>query len=299
MEAHQSDPGMKAFTQIKLHIDRSEGIMWLYMNPVGRPCFTTSLVKEIIAAHDTLLMNNGCWTLDDQSINIRYQIMSSVPGKPYNLGGDMELFIDCLRNRDRRRLTEYAKLCIDGLYPTACNFGGNITTVALVREQALGGGFESALSSSILIAERNAKFGLPEVMFNLFPGMGAYQLLSRRVSPAQAERIILSGHLYGADELHEMGVVDIVVEPGEGEQAVYDYVRRHRHHHNTHLAVQKIRQLYQALSYKELMRVCHLWVDTAMQLTERDIRTMERLVRAQYKMCEEPSGERVKFREIA
>jgi DSF synthase len=39
---------------------------------------------------------------------------------------------------------------------------------------ALGGGFESLLSFNIIIAERGAKFGFPENIFGLFPGMGTY-----------------------------------------------------------------------------------------------------------------------------
>jgi len=57
------------------------------------------------------------------------------------------------------------------------------------------------------VAEKNAKMGLPEIMFNLFPGMGAYHLLCRRLPAVKAEQLILSGHTYSADELHEMGVV--------------------------------------------------------------------------------------------
>lgn len=283
METNHIHNLARQFTQIDLHLDQTEGILWLYMNPVGRPCFTVELVNEIITVNEFIMRNDGIVLNGDKPVQVRYQVMTSAAPKPYNLGGDLELFIQCLRNRDRKRLTNYAQHCINGLYPTACDFGGNITTIALVRGQALGGGFESALSNSILVAERDARFGLPEVMFNLFPGMGAYQLLSRRISPAQAERMILGGRLYKAQELYEIGVVDIVAEPGEGEKAVYDYIRRHRHHRNTQMAVQKMRQMCQPVSYKDLMRVCHLWVDTAMQLTERDIRTMEKLVRAQYR----------------
>jgi len=47
-----------------------------------------------------------------------------------------------------------------------------LTTISLAQGDALGGGFEAALSCSVIIAERRARFGFPEVMFNLFPGMG-------------------------------------------------------------------------------------------------------------------------------
>lgn len=265
-------------------MDKSEGILWLYMDPHGRPCFSVELVKEIISSHRTLMKNHGHYAVDDNLVKVDYQVMTSMPGKPYNLGGDLELFIHCLRQRDREKLTEYAKLCIDGLYPTSCNFHGSVTTIALVRGQALGGGFESALSSSVIVAEKDARMGLPEVMFNLFPGMGAYQFLSRRMPVIEAERMIMSGKLYEAEELHDMGIVDVLAEPGEGEAAVYEFVKRNKRHQNTRLAVQKVRQLHKPVSYHELMRVCHLWVDAAMHLTPRDFKVMERLINAQYRM---------------
>ena len=51
----------------------------------------------------------------------------------------------------------------------------------------------SLLSFNVIIAERQAKFGFPEAMFGLFPGMGAYSLVARRVGAALAEEMMLSG----------------------------------------------------------------------------------------------------------
>lgn len=51
--------------------------------------------------------------------------------------------------------------------------------------------------------------------------------------------MILSGKIYSAEELHAMGLVDIVVEKGEGEDAVHEYVRKQEHRSNGFLAVQK------------------------------------------------------------
>jgi len=50
----------------------------------------------------------------------------------------------------------------------------------------LGGGFETALSSNVVIAERSAKMGPSEILFNLFPA-GAYSLSAGRVGARQAE----------------------------------------------------------------------------------------------------------------
>jgi DSF synthase len=44
----------------------------------------------------------------------------------------------------------------------------------------------------------------------------------------------------------------------------------------------------QPVTLEEMMAITEVWVDTAMQLGEKSMRTMERLVRAQYKRHAEP-----------
>ena len=71
------------------------------------------------------------------------------------------------------------------LHRNMLGLGLPLITIALVQGEALGGGFESILSFDVVIAERDARFGLPEAMFGLFPGMGAHSFLSRRLGSAQ------------------------------------------------------------------------------------------------------------------
>ena len=84
-----------------------------------------------------------------------------------------------------------------------------------------------------MVAERQAKFGLPEILFNLFPGMGAYSFLSRRIGTVKAEEIILGGRIYSAEEMQALGVIDLVAEEGEGERAVREYIARNRSRRNS------------------------------------------------------------------
>ena len=96
-----------------------------------------------------------------------------------------------------------------------------------MQGDALGGGFECALSSSVLIAEEDARMGFPEILFNLFPGMGAYSFLSRKVGRRITEELITSGAIYTARELYDLGVVDVITPTGTGEAAVESFVRKH------------------------------------------------------------------------
>jgi len=151
----------------------------------------------------------------------------------------------------------------------------------LIQGDTLGGGFESAISANVIVAERGTKMGLPETLFNLFPGMGAYSLLSRKIGYSAAEKMILSGKLYSAEQLYDMGVVDILAEEGEGELAVYRYIKSGNRSMNSYKAMRKVKDICNQVSYKELKDVARVWADAALQLTARDLRMMERLVRRQ------------------
>ena len=156
-----------------------------------------------------------------------------------------------------------------------------MVTVALVQGDALGGGFECALAHDVIIAEKSAKFGLPEVLFNLFPGMGAYSFLSRRIGRTAAERMILSGRIFTADDLYEMGLVHSVVPDGEGVQAVNDYVDANSRWHNAHQATFKAGRRVEPVTLDELKDVVDGWADAALRLSETDLRRMARLAGAQ------------------
>ena len=178
-------------------------------------------------------------------------------------------------------MLDYANKCIDILYQNMIHYQLDLTTISLIQGDALGGGFEAALSSNIIVAERGVKMGLPEVLFNLFPGMGAYSLLSRKIGFVAAEKMILSGKLYTAEQLFEMGVIDILAAKGEGEMEVYRYINSAAKASNTYRSMQKVKDICNQITYKELADIAIVWADSALKLTPRDLRMMERLVRRQ------------------
>jgi DSF synthase len=205
----------------------------------------------------------------------------------FNLGGDLALFVLLIKARDRDALAHYARLCIDNMHPRIEHFGcPTLATISLVQGDALGGGFESALSSDVIVAEESAQFGLPEILFNLFPGMGAFSLLARRIGMRAAEDLILSGRTLAARELHEIGVVDVLARNGEGEQAVSEWLSRNAGRRNGIGAVHHARQLVQPVTRAELDAVTESWVDAALRLDDRNLKMMGRIVRAQMRRME-------------
>ncbi len=275
------------YAQLRTCLDKHNGIAWGYMHAEPRPCYTYTLLGDFMKWFADLS------NLMDESPDpgaVRYAVIaSSIPGV-FNLGGDLNLFHQLIMEKDRPNLLRYARACIEPLYMIAAHLNRpGLKTITLVQGDALGGGFECALSGNTMIAERGCKMGFPEILFNLFPGMGAITLLGRRIGHQKAEQIILSGKLYLAEELYEMGVVDVLAEPGEGEQAVYEFVRKESRARNGALALRFAREISQPVSYDELMRIAEIWVDAAFRLGDRDLRMMERLVSRQTGKAENPA----------
>jgi enoyl-CoA hydratase/carnithine racemase len=89
-----------------------------------------------------------------------------------------------------------------------------LPTVAAVFGYALGGGFELALCCDLVVAAEDATLGLPEVQLGLVPAGGGTQLLVRRVGPAVAKDLVLTGRRVDAAEAARLGLVDRVVPRG-------------------------------------------------------------------------------------
>jgi DSF synthase len=274
------------FTQIETRFDPEYGVLWGFMDPKPRPTFNPQLLAEACEFANNIVKEDGAIWVAGQRHVINYVVEASkVPGI-YNLGGDLAFFRDAITRQDREMLLGYGQACIDNVYSWATCFGQPLTTIALVQGDAMGGGLESALSASVLVAEESARMGFPEILFNLFPGMGAYSLLRRKVGRRATEEMIYSGVLYTARQLYDMGVVDVLAPDGAGETAVYSYVKKHARSATARRAIELAGREVAPISYDELLRVVNIWVDTALSLTERDLRMMERLVRAQSKGTE-------------
>ena len=210
-----------------------------------------------------------------------YLILGSRSRGVFCFGGDLDLFQNLIRAGDRAGLVRYGYRCIEILHRNMHALDLPMLTVGLVQGQALGGGFEALLSFDVLIAERNATFGLPEVMFGLFPGMGAHAMLSRKLGTAMADRVILSNQVYTADDMYAMGIVAQVVEPGEGIAAVRDYMASTKRRHGGLVAARRAMRVASPVQLAELRAIVDLWADAALGLSEADLKLMSRLASTQ------------------
>ena len=268
------------FQQIDTRFDSEFGVMWSIMNPAPRPCFNKTCLNDLLQHHTYLQNTNGKIFSQGIAQQVNYLVLASSVEGVFNLGGDLSVFRTLIQAQDREHLFEYAKLCVENLW-TFYNMRAPITTIALVQGQAMGGGFESALSAHVLIAEKSAVMGLPEVLFNLFPGMGALSFLSRKVGMSVAEKMVRSGKIYTGEELYQMGVVDVLAEDGQGEYALTNWIKKNHRSLNSFQAINRAKQRVNPLTIEELNDITEIWVDAALRLDERNLKVMDRLVRAQ------------------
>jgi len=278
----------KAYNQLQFEFEPANGTLWGFMNQVGTPCYNLGLLNAARAQGADLTANAGCVSSEGRLQQVNYFVAASRIPKVFNLGGDLALFLLLIKSRDREALAHYARLCIDNLHARIINFGcPSLTTISLVQGDALGGGFESALSSDVIVAEESAQMGFPEILFNLFPGMGAYSLLARRMGMRAAEEFILSGKILPARTLHEMGLVDVLAKDGEGEAAVRNWISASARRRNGMQGILRSRQHVFPITRAELDGIADVWVDCALRLEDKDLKMMGRVVRAQMRRMEQ------------
>jgi DSF synthase len=258
--------------------DADRGVYWCRLRPTGRPCFSPQLLRDIASMHAAI---PALFAPDAPLPPPRWFVCgSAIPGI-FNLGGDLGLFRTLIAERDLAGLVRYGHAAVGAIHRNHTALDLPMITVALVQGDALGGGFECALAHDLIVAERGAKFGLPEVLFNLFPGMGAYSFLSRRIGRAAAEKLILSGTVHTAEEMHAMGLVDVLAEDGEGEAALLAHLDRGARFHNAQQAMYRARRKVDPVTIEELRGVVEVWAEAALRLSAQDLRRMARLCGAQ------------------
>ncbi len=275
-------------SQYQTEFEPATATAWAYFNPKGVACYSLGLLKDMRAHDERLAANRWKVEVEGEMREVNYYVTTSRTPRVFNLGGDLALFVLLIKSRDREALAHYARLCIDVQYPRSQSFfSPTLTNIALVQGDALGGGFECALASDLIIAEESAQLGFPEILFNLFPGMGAYSLLSRRIGMRAAEDLILSGRILSAAKLHEMGVVDALAKDGEGQTAVRELIARNAKQRNGMQAALCARRRVNHLAREELDAIADVWVDAAFRLGDRDLKMMSRIVRAQMRRMEQ------------
>jgi enoyl-CoA hydratase len=113
--------------------------------------------------------------------------------------------------------------------------------IAAVEGWALGGGFEMALGCDVIVAGRDARFGLPEVKRGLIAGEGGVIRLPRRIPYHIALKVLLTGEPISAIDAHQYGLVSELAAPATALAAAQELAQRIAG--NAPLALAKVKQL--------------------------------------------------------
>jgi enoyl-CoA hydratase len=98
--------------------------------------------------------------------------------------------------------------------------------IAAVEGYALAGGTELALATDLIVASKDASFGIPEVKRGLVAGGGGLLRLPQRIPPAIAMELALTGEAFTAERAHALGMVNVLAEPGGALDAAIDLAER-------------------------------------------------------------------------
>ncbi|MFI0821671.1 enoyl-CoA hydratase/isomerase family protein [Streptomyces sp. NPDC021098] len=177
--------------------------------PKAMNAVSSEMARSITAA---------CAALADDA-SVRAVVLTSTHERAFCVGADLKernSFTDAemMRHRPVSRAAYTAVLELP------------VPAIAAVHGFALGGGYELALSCDVIVADRTAVVGLPEVSVGVIPGGGGTQLLPRRVGAARAAELIFSARRVPAEEAHALGMVDELVAPGEDRTAALELAGR-------------------------------------------------------------------------
>jgi DSF synthase len=266
--------------QLETACDISHGTLWTFIDfGEQRPSYNPALLEDFHRWQANIVKLKA-----ELGNNLRYLVLGSRHPRVFCLGGDLDHFAACIQAGDRDALLAYGRSCITILHRNWNALGTDLITIGLAQGDALGGGLESLLSFDVICAERGTRFGFPEQLFGLFPGMGALTFLGRKLGFAKAEQLIRTGRCFSAEEMHEMGLIHILAEPSEGIAAVKRYIdrggRRHAAQHAFHAAAKRANPV----PFEELDAVVSLWADACMTLSPHDLAVMRRLVAAQSRL---------------
>jgi enoyl-CoA hydratase len=138
--------------------------------------------------------------------NIKIIILTGAGDKAFIAGAD----IAEMAGFNTFEAHEFAK---NGIHLLRIIENSTKVVISAVNGYALGGGFEIALLSDIIMASKKAKFGFPEVTLGIIPGFGGTQNLPRAIGPYLAKELIFSGRIIDAQEAFNLRLISKVEEP--------------------------------------------------------------------------------------
>ena len=122
------------FRELDLDFDANTGVFWCRFQFSNRPSFTPEVLSELRRMRQLLASRQGA--AGSQEPQVKYMVLGSRMPGIFNLGGDLHLFADLIRKRDRAALTAYARACVAEVHANSMALDLPIITMSLVQGDA-------------------------------------------------------------------------------------------------------------------------------------------------------------------
>lgn len=88
------------FTQLAAYYEAERRTVWMMLRATPRPCFNHALIEEIM---------NLSWLVRQSGFVVDFWVTGSLVPDIYNTGGDLQFFVECIKNNRREALRAYAR----------------------------------------------------------------------------------------------------------------------------------------------------------------------------------------------
>ncbi|KID56751.1 hypothetical protein JF50_12640 [Pseudoalteromonas luteoviolacea] len=255
-----------------LAIMRTGSLHWATMQLNKAPYFTKSLLRQL--SHFFLPESNT------QKRVIK--VLSSDKAGVFSLGGDLGSLANCVSEQDGVWLKDYAFTYMTLLQRILHGAKHNVTSIALIQGRAYGTGMEVALCTDCVVAEEGAVFMYPSTLFNHGLEHLLIAKLQHKTSRSALMEVMYSDKRFSAKELYELGLIDVLVNVGEGENKVRSLVARAQACGIGHSVLQNYRYQKSINTFNQLNSVAETWVKNTIKVDAMQQKYLRRLARKQY-----------------
>jgi len=168
-------------------------------------------------------------------------------GRAFCAGGDIDAWADHTPDGFARHWLRDGHQALDALARL------RQPVIAVLNGHALGGGLELAACADLRIAEAHIRIGQPEPALGIIPGWSGTQRTVRRFGAQTVRRMALFGTQFDAVEAERLGLVDQVVEQGQGLAAATELAETLRH--RGPIATELVKMLINAAEGEERERI--------------------------------------------
>jgi enoyl-CoA hydratase len=181
-------------------LEREDGLATITLDSPPLNLFDQRMIDDLRAA------------IDEVAAEPPRALLIRAEGRAVSGGVDVHVFSGLTPEQGSALWTELLEM-IDQveLLPAPVVFAAHALTLTAA--------FELSLACDLIVASPKAKFGLVEKVVGLTPSMGGTQRLAERAGSGRARHFVMSGGVFGAEEMERWGVVNLIFEDHDFDAA--------------------------------------------------------------------------------